>query len=453
MYDMRLLGRTAGGLTTRPCWPVPNLAGASFQRNLGAIVQRPLGGVRGWASESSICEIRDSLRVGHALWTPQGLPIRPAFKRFYNDGDGGAHFSIGFPLPASYATSRKSLGAALDRLLSLHVETRHGPLSCDLASAGELIAQLFDSGTTKGNRPSESGFGIAVGSPLIIVDGPTNIVERRLFRSATPYAKAADAMVQNVHVGQHLSVLAVAGLGGRRAGARVARIILARLYLELFCFEQGLHLLSSPALGELSEGGSDVLLTRIAQSVRRLSHGTNELYAELNEAFATVHKPGRLDDLKEALRIVGASRNLIVGIRHAIERTGVDIDKLYEIQGGNTYVTNNSYNVSGGNVGAMGENANASNFSQTSAQVADTLDLAALVPELQRLQEALKHEAVDGEHYVSLAAVAKAREAAEAGDTNAAVGNLVKAGGWALSVAEKIGVGLAVLAIKGGIGL
>ncbi len=393
------------------------------------------------------------MRVGNDFSTPHGLPIRPAFKRFYNDGDGGAHFSIGFPLPRSYATSRKELGTALERLLSLPVETRHGPLNCDLASAGKLIAQLFDSGTTKGNRPSASGFGIAVGSPLIIVNGPTDLVERQLFTLAAPYAKAADAKVQNIHSGRDLSVLAVAGVDGRRAGARVARIILARLYLELFCFEQGLHLLSSPALDELSEGDTDVLLARIAQSVRRLSHGANELYAELNEAFATIHKPGRLDDLKESLRIVGASRNLIAGIKHAIERTGVDIDKLFEIQGGNTYVTNNSYNVSGGNVGAMGENAHASHFQQTAAQIADKMDLAALTPELQRLQEALKHEAVDGEHYVSLAAVTKAREAAEAGDSSAAVGHLVKAGGWALSIAEKIGVGLAVLAIKGGIGL
>jgi hypothetical protein len=77
------------------------------------------------------------------------------------------------------------------------------------------------------------------------------------------------------------------------------------------------------------------------------------------------------------------------------------------------------------------------------------LDLTKLAEELARLRTAMKQEAGGAdEHDEAIGAVAAAGKAAGQGDGPAALRHLKTASKWTLGVAEKIGVAVAVEAIK-----
>lgn len=104
-------------------------------------------------------------------------------------------------------------------------------------------------------------------------------------------------------------------------------------------------------------------------------------------------------------------------------------------------------------VGIMGRNVHAPNatMQQTLQQPAVKIDLATLAQELARLRLALRAEVTTAEDDVAVGEVALAEVAASQNDESKALRHLKNAGKWALSVAEKIGVGVATSAIKSAI--
>ena len=77
------------------------------------------------------------------------------------------------------------------------------------------------------------------------------------------------------------------------------------------------------------------------------------------------------------------------------------------------------------------------------------IDLPRLAEELGRLHSALKGETTGTrEQDKAVVAVADAEEAASKGDGSGALQHLKRAGGWALGVAERIGVTVAAKAIE-----
>lgn len=107
----------------------------------------------------------------------------------------------------------------------------------------------------------------------------------------------------------------------------------------------------------------------------------------------------------------------------------------------------NKYNITGGNQGAVGDNAQASGFIQVS-EPQTLVDLGKLAAELETLRQAAKQEASEADHDIAVGEIASAEEAAKKGDMNSVKHHLAKAGSWAFDVATKIGVALAVEAIK-----
>ena len=100
-----------------------------------------------------------------------------------------------------------------------------------------------------------------------------------------------------------------------------------------------------------------------------------------------------------------------------------------------------------GQAGAVGPGAQARNniFQQIQAGI----DLPKLAEELGRLRNTMKGEgAGTREQDKAIGVVADAEEAAANGDGPAALQYLKSAGEWTLGVAEKIGVPLAVEALK-----
>lgn len=108
-----------------------------------------------------------------------------------------------------------------------------------------------------------------------------------------------------------------------------------------------------------------------------------------------------------------------------------------------------------GQVGAQGPHAHAHDmtFNQIWNQAKDNIDLPTLTKELNTLRDEMQKSAKDAEEYAEIGAIASAEIEAQKGDGPKALSALARAGKWALSVAEKIGVGVATAAIKTACGL
>jgi len=109
-------------------------------------------------------------------------------------------------------------------------------------------------------------------------------------------------------------------------------------------------------------------------------------------------------------------------------------------------MSRDTYNIPG-QAGAVGPGAQARN--NTFQQIQAGTDLPKLAEELGRLHAAMKGEATGTrEQDKEVVAVADAEEAALTGNGSAALQYLKRAGEWTLGIAEKIGVALAVEALK-----
>lgn len=108
-----------------------------------------------------------------------------------------------------------------------------------------------------------------------------------------------------------------------------------------------------------------------------------------------------------------------------------------------------------GQAGAVGPGAHAHDmtFNQIWNQVGGDIDLPHLAEELVALRQEMKKEATEPEHDIAIGAIATAEQMAKTGDGPKTLATLKTAGKWALGVAEKIGVGLAVAAIKSSLGM
>jgi hypothetical protein len=100
------------------------------------------------------------------------------------------------------------------------------------------------------------------------------------------------------------------------------------------------------------------------------------------------------------------------------------------------------------NVIIVGDNSNVSHISQHQNIAAKDIDLQSLAAEIEKLRIAAKKESTTLEHDFEIGNLAAAEAAARAGDQPKALSLMAKAGKWTLDIATKIGVGLAVAAIK-----
>lgn len=78
----------------------------------------------------------------------------------------------------------------------------------------------------------------------------------------------------------------------------------------------------------------------------------------------------------------------------------------------------------------------------------ETPDMAALATELVQLRDELKKQAQSAADYKSMSDVATAAEAAANADEPTTLNALKAAGGWALGIAQAIGLPLAIEALK-----
>jgi hypothetical protein len=108
-----------------------------------------------------------------------------------------------------------------------------------------------------------------------------------------------------------------------------------------------------------------------------------------------------------------------------------------------------------GQVGAQGPNAHAHDmaFNQVWSQTENKINLQLLADELAALRKEMQILAKNAEDFAELGALANAEIEAKNGNGPKAMEYLAKTGKWALGAAEKIGVGVAIAAIKTALGL
>jgi hypothetical protein len=105
------------------------------------------------------------------------------------------------------------------------------------------------------------------------------------------------------------------------------------------------------------------------------------------------------------------------------------------------------YHISGGQQGAVGDNARAENFQQNQS-IEQSFDAAELAHELVRVIEAMRKNASEPEEIAAVGNVEAAKKAAEKGDKPKALQFLKNAGQWALDAATDIGTSVAAEVIK-----
>ena len=110
------------------------------------------------------------------------------------------------------------------------------------------------------------------------------------------------------------------------------------------------------------------------------------------------------------------------------------------------------YNISGGQIGAVGDNASASNFTQNQGSQ-QPLDMKALAEQLGQVAEVAQRKATEPEHQMAIGSIQAAKAAAEKGDEAKALSFLKTAGKWALDIATDISAKIAAEVIKKQIGL
>lgn len=108
-----------------------------------------------------------------------------------------------------------------------------------------------------------------------------------------------------------------------------------------------------------------------------------------------------------------------------------------------------------GQVGAQGKNAHAHDmvFNQIWEQKKSEIDLAELASQLTLLREGMASKASTQQDYIEIGNIAAAEVEAAKGDGPKALEYLKKTGKWTFGIAEKIGVGVAIAAIKASLGI
>jgi hypothetical protein len=204
------------------------------------------------------------------------------------------------------------------------------------------------------------------------------------------------------------------------------------------------------------EGRILMLINEVMWNIQKQLNTVNTTNISEMKVFASSQSEvikGELHALSDFTnRILGLSGRpgLLELVRHDSPRATVLGEMSVVINQGKMDMSK-SYSVGQGVL--LGENATARDIRVDQAWQIQAHDLPALASELSRLRQEMKKLAAEPEEDVAVGQVAIAEKAAKDGDPKGVSEALKGAGKWALSVAEKIGVGVATQALKSALGL
>ena len=395
------------------------------------------------------------------------VPVSVAFRRLYADGSAVVKVELGFALPErltpvfSGALARSFINHLLTTRLSIRIPGNvQNTATC---KAGGLIAAAYARATTP-NRLLEAGecppWWLSPGKPILFWEiGPAEKVKLpgaryvpaaespgslRYTEVQSPGGPTIPMWLQKVSTESTRSMPYFA--------ARELRICLLRLHAENECLRLVLrHLASDRLVVQPRTPSSDALQLYLRNATRRITGLGKEadLFSETPMANIARLSVQSIDPT-DVPAMLGALKNLDVR-KQIFRRLETYLKTEINIQNLNM---NNKYNITGGQQGAVGDNASVQKI--TFNQLVQTMDeptLAKLVTELPVLKAELERRVKAPEHQAAVIAVGEAEVAARSKDPSKVLASLVKAGKWTLEVAKSIAVPLATKYLESSLGM
>lgn len=452
-----------------------------FVRSFGSVRKRRLGGLTGWVGESSICEANRALRFVSipTFQDREGLhvPLKVAFRRLFFDGLAVGKFEVGLgsiPL-TNTCVGQKQTGALIKHCLTLPITippitnkavTRlfsEEPTFCHLGQAAKPLARFYAASTLRHPPPVDlKEWWVRPGAPVLFLVHDHSEQFQLPFKGKTvPNNRDYDPAFQLSHVlipyqGKSLQMWVIrCSVKNAYYWARGLKICLMRLHAEQESLRIVLENIALKRIKPKSRtDASNLLQYYLNEATRKLLGLSSEAnkcssspdVAEIARQSQAFMNPGERDSLMESLRNLDMRLNIFNKVKDYVDQR-IQINELHikEVR----MDTGDEYNISGGQNTGFGRGARVYEnvFKQWEAAGSD-VSLETLAKELAILRAELKKIGTTSEQDAEVGAVAEAESAAKKGDGAKVFEYLSRAGSWALEIAQRIAVPVAIEALK-----
>lgn len=473
LVDLRQFIADDLGLLGRPNWPAP-IANRDFVRSFGSIRRRPRGGLPGWLGESLICEANRAVRLRGILHSRDkrvDIKLFVCFKRFYFDGLAVGKFEIGIVLPDFPRLIANDQKAFLQSVLSTHatVPTAGGGFkTCRIVDLGKPLANLY---ATSSRRTSWQGnhqnWWVQPCEPMLLVEPKQHQGLLLPFQGKVIPLRdhLRDFILSCYTVPDNGGSLRMWMLAPQKRSLRwwsskdpeqfqqqrAIRMYLLRLHAERECLNRVLSELGTGRLEvEPRSSSADMLQHYLNIATRRISRREKNLEKLAEDGVAEAVRsaedylaPGERDSILAALDNLDTRKNVFRKVERYLSGQ-VNIKEL---------VMGDKITVGQAAVVGRGGTAQNVNFSQIWHQVESKVNQSLLAEELAQLRLAMEAQANTPEQYAAVKEIALAEEASRSGKGPAVLEHLTRAGKWTFDVGTKVGIGVAVAALKSALGM
>jgi hypothetical protein len=332
------------------------------------------------------------------------------------------------------------------------------PVETVLGLAGKHFARFY-AGSSISHPPPvklEDWWVISGAALLFLIHGSSEKIDIPFRGKSLPRSGNSDtdfdlSYYEVPHAGRSLRMWTM-GLTPNRSykNARSLKICLLRLHAEHESLRLVLQNISTNKIDTAPRTNESNTLQRyLNEATRRVSrlgseadHLSKTDLAEVARESEDIVSPGEREALLTTLTNLDVRRNIFFKIQDYVN-ADIIVKELY---------MDSKYKITGGNQGAVGDSAQASNNSFNTWNQSGG-DLKELAKQLSLLRKELREQAQEPGHFESATAIAKAEVAAENGDGPTVFKHLKTAGTWALETASSIGVPVAIQAIKTAVGI
>lgn len=459
----------------RPGWPSP-LPDQEYVRGFGAIRERPRGGLTGWIGESFYCSAEGVAKIHESNFINgdefRGNKRKVVFRRFYFDGLAVGKLEIGISIknrkfslnPIHTINATNLIIGLLNIKLRDPKQFGKNESHSTIGSFPQLLRSAYIHSTSLKNTSFDDQKSFVInGRSQFYLEFKTGELD------IPPYARHYTIKLSKFHffrvfywiervsgIGYPILATEVSPLASTPTEARKLRIFLLRLYAETQTLSHVLNALADGRLEPTSRTKTSDLLQRyLSEAVRRIEQleqssrrVTNDKLVNLVREIDDLLRPGQRSVLLNRVQ----QWNPRPTVSRAIKRFIEPAENLYRaetmyIVGCN--ITKDTYNNYGqaGNVGPDGM-SQGNIFNQHSG----CFDHDKLCEELSLLLENLRNRMLNGDNTIDVQMIESSVSHLRQGDTKSAAGYLKRCSTWVMEIAKEIGVGLAVEALKGGLG-
>ena len=334
----------------------------------------------------------------------------------------------------------------------------------DLLHCGKLLAQLYLRSSTahaSGLKGQKSSPLVKAGSPLLFLEASGEEKMCIPFHSVrTSFQDVYGCDIEHFWLkskSKNVRCWALQKNRYQNASARELRVSLLRLNAMRESLEVFLGALSGDALiltpRSMESERIQHYFNKVVQSCFRIPEGADstDILALAHQTDSESISGDRVALLNKLEYELDIRRQVLIKAAEVLERR----EQLQRVS--RTYIQEFAMGdiYKAGQVGAQGPHSTASNntFNQIVNQLQSQMDLGMLADDLALLRKEMHNRAQTAEQQAEVGEIAKAELEASQGKYEKALEALAKTGRWSLSVGEKIGVGVAVAAIKAACGI